>query len=251
MQVIVDSLMTQYVRKGKGKTVLILHGWGDSSQGFQALTGTLSKHYDVIAVDLPGFGGTQAPTSFSWDVSDYAQFVAHFLDKIGVKDVYALVGHSNGGAVAIRGLGRGILRADRLVLLASAGIRNTYKGRNKMLRVVAKAGKMATVALPPAAKKKLRSRFYTSIGSDMLVAEHLQETFKRVVTDDVRDDAQRITVPSLLIYGENDQSTPVSYGEQFHEILPDSTLQIIGGVGHFVHLDKPEVVENAIEEFLK
>ena len=81
MQVVVDSLLTQYVRKGSGKTVLILHGWADSSKGLAALTNELAQKYDVIAIDLPGFGATQLPPQ-AWGLTDYADFVKHFLEKI-------------------------------------------------------------------------------------------------------------------------------------------------------------------------
>lgn len=249
MQVVTQSLMTQYMRAGTGKTVVLLHGWGDTSRGLQSLFTVLSKKYDVIALDLPGFGGTNAPP-VAWGVDEYVAFVRDFLTKIKASSVYAFVGHSNGGAIAIRGLAGNELSADKLVLLASAGVRNEYKGRNQFLRILAKTGKLATKPLPKAVQKKLRHKAYATIGSDMLVAEHLQETFKRVVTDDVRTDAAQLSMPVLMIYGEQDQSTPVWYGEQFHELMTASTLEVLPGAGHFVHLDRPDDVQKAIMEFL-
>lgn len=162
-----------------------------------------------------------------------------------------LWGHSNGGALAIRGLAGEVLAADKLVLLASAGIRNVYKGRNRALRIMAKTGKVFTMPLPKSVKQKLRRKVYKTIGSDMLIAEHMQETFKRVVTDDVTADAAKLTLPTLLIYGEDDESTPVWYGEQFHQLMPGSTLEVLPGAGHFVHLDRPDAVERALREFLQ
>lgn len=250
MQVVVDSILTQYVRQGKGKTVVILHGWADSSTGLRSLCAALSEDHEVIAVDLPGFGGTAPPTA-AWGLDEYVDFVSRFLQKIGVKKVSAIIGHSNGGAMAIRGVAQGKLEADKVVLLASAGIRNVYKGRNRALRIMAKTGKVFTMPLPASLKKRIRSKVYKTIGSDMLVAEHMQETFKRVVTDDVRPDAAQLTMPVLLIYGEDDESTPVWFGEQYHELMVDSTLEILPGAGHFVHLDRPHDVEQAVQEFLK
>jgi pimeloyl-ACP methyl ester carboxylesterase len=250
MQVVVDSILTQYVREGKGKTVIILHGWADSSAGLRSLCAGLSKSYDVIALDLPGFGGTAAPAN-AWGLDDYVKFVGHFLKKIGVEHVWALVGHSNGGAMIIRGVAQGQLQSEKVVLLASAGIRNVYKGRNRVLRIMAKTGKVFTMPLPASVKKKIRRKVYKTIGSDMLVAEHMQETFKRVVTEDVRPDAAQLTMPVLLVYGEDDESTPVWYGEQYHELMVDSTLEILPGAGHFVHLDRPHDVSKAILEFIK
>lgn len=249
MQVVVDSLLTQYARRGSGKTVLILHGWADSSKGLAALTNDLAQKYDVIAVDLPGFGATQLPPQ-AWGLSEYAAFVAHFLKKLGVTKLYAVVGHSNGGAMAMHGLATGVLHAQKVVLLGSAGIRGEYKGRNKALRMVAKTGKALTTPLPARVKNKLRRKVYKTIGSDMLVVESLQETFKKVVGQDVRADAAHITIPALLIYGQNDEQTPPRYGEIFAQAMANSQLHVIPGAGHFVHLDQPQQTTALIEEFL-
>jgi pimeloyl-ACP methyl ester carboxylesterase len=250
MQIVTNSLMTKYSRTGTGKLVVLLHGWGDTSAGLKELSAYLAQKYEVIAVDLPGFGGPQAPSEV-WGLNDYVAFIRDFLQKLGVKQVFAYVGHSNGGAIAIRGLGDGTLSADKLVLLASAGIRNEYKGRNKVLRILAKTGKVVTMPLPAPVRKRLRHKVYTTIGSDMLVAEHLQETFKQIVTDDVRADAAQLTLPVLLIYGEEDDSTPIWYGQQYHELMNESTLEILPGAGHFVHKDRPEAVQKALTEFLQ
>jgi pimeloyl-ACP methyl ester carboxylesterase len=249
MQVVVESLLTHYETEGTGKLVVLLHGWGDSAAGLKGLQHALAKKYQVLAVDLPGFGNTEAPKDV-WGLDNYAAFVGAFLQKIAVGPVYAIAGHSNGGAIAIRGLANGSLQADKLILLASAGIRGTYKGRVKILRYITKAGKALTMPLPKALKKKIQKKVYKTVGSDMLVAEHLQETFKKVVTDDVRANASQLTQPTLLIYGEKDESTPLWYGETYHELIPVSTLEVLPGASHFVHLDRPADVVRAIEGFL-
>jgi pimeloyl-ACP methyl ester carboxylesterase len=249
MQVVVDSLLTHYETAGTGKLLLLLHGWGDSAAGLKQLQSALAKTNRVIAVDLPGFGGTQAPEAV-WGLDEYARFVAHFLDKIAVGPPAIIIGHSNGGAIALRGLAKGSLQADKLVLIACAGIRGVYKGRVRALRYITKAGKALTMPLPKSVKQKLRKKVYHTIGSDMLVAEHLQETFKKVVTDDVRANAALLTIPVLLLYGEQDDATPVIYGEAFHQLISGSILEVLPGAGHFVHLDRPDDVSHAIEEFI-
>ncbi|HET8669112.1 MAG TPA: alpha/beta hydrolase, partial [Candidatus Saccharimonadales bacterium] len=249
MQVVVDSILTHYVRGGEGNVVVIVHGWADSSAGLHNLGAALSHHYDVIALDLPGFGKTDTPGN-AWGLNEYAAFVGNFLKKIGVRQVWAFIGHSNGGAIVMRGVAQGRLEADRVVLLASAGIRNVYKGRTRALRLMAKTGKVFTAPLSASIKKKIRRKVYKTVGSDMLVAEHMQETFKRIISDDVRQDAAQLTQPVLLLYGEDDESTPIWYGEQFHELMANSTLEILPGAGHFVHLDRRKDVEDAILRFL-
>lgn len=250
MQAVVDSLLTTYGRHGKptGRAVLILHGWGDNSQGWQAFAAGLAGQYCVYVVDLPGFGKSDAPAK-PWGLDEYAAFVSHFLKKIDVKP-YAIVAHSNGGAIAIRGLAEGLLEAERLVLLASAGVRSEYKGRKRVLRMAAKTGKILAMPLPAAVKDKLRRKLYTTVGSDMLVAEHLQETFKKVVSDDVQNDAAKLALPTLLVYGEDDVSTPPAFGRLLHGQIAGSTLEIFGNAGHFVHIDQPAKTTAAVKDFL-
>jgi len=250
MQVVVDDLLTNYVRRGKGRVVVILHGWGDNSLSWLGLIKDLATNFDVVVPDLPGFGGSQSPAT-DWGLTDYGSFVGAFLQKIKVREVYCVIGHSNGGAIAIRGLSKNLFATDKLILLSSAGIRGEYKGRVKALRYAAKAGKLLTTPLPDSAKNKLRVKAYKTIGSDMLVAEHLQGTFKKVISDDVRTDAKMINIPTLLIYGEDDQQTPLRYGKVFHELIKHSSLEVLPEAGHFLQLDRLDALKSAIEGFIE
>ncbi len=249
MQVVVDGLITNYSQVGKGRVVLLLHGWGDSLAGFRELQTAIGKDHMVVAVDLPGFGQTQAPVGV-WGLDDYAVFVQSFISRLGLK-VAVLVGHSNGGAIAIRGLASETIKADKLVLLSSAGIRGESKGKLGAIQLVTKTGKILTSSLPSGIRNKLRRKVYSAAGSDMLVAEHLQETFKKVVSQDVRADADNLTLPTLIIYGAEDRTTPASYGELFAELIKRSRLEIIDNAEHFVHHDQPEQVRSLIAEFIK
>lgn len=249
MQVVVDSLLTEYEKSGQAnRGILLIHGWGDNHRTFKNLQTKLSKKFTTISLDLPGFGNTQAPEKV-WDLSDYAKFVNDFTKKIDCK-TFAIIGHSNGGALAIHGLASGVLQADKLVLLSSSGIRDKQKARKVSLKVVAKTGKVLTFWLPQAHKQKLRKKLYGVAGSDMLVAPHLQETFKKTVSQDVQADAKKLNIPTLLIYGEQDKATPPLYGEIFHNLITDSSFEQIGGAEHFVHHDKPDIVVQMIEDFL-
>ena len=145
MQVVVDSLLTNYYRTGTGKTVVVLHGWGDNIAGIAPFLKSLSAHYDVVAMDVPGFGGTQAPET-SWGLDEYAQYVQSFTTKLNIKP-YAIIGHSNGGAIAIRAIAHG-LKTEKLVLLASAGVRGDNKKTIGAVRVISKVGKILAKPLP-------------------------------------------------------------------------------------------------------
>lgn len=250
MQIVVNGLMTHFQRQGTGKTVLLLHGWGDRLETFAELTRSLSKKYDVISLDLPGFGQTQAPDTV-WDLDDYANFTATFLAKLEQPTVYAVVGHSNGGALAIRAVATGQLKPTKLVLLAASGVRDTAKLRRAGLKVIAKTGKVATFWLPTTTKKKLQKKLYGAAGSDMLVAPHLQETFKRTVRQDIQKDARKIAVPTLLIYGDSDKATPLdSVGNVLKKQITGARLSVVKDADHFVHHTATEEVSKDVLEFL-
>ncbi len=249
MNVVVDKLLTNYTLSGKGKLVLILHGWGDSSQGLAGLQKSLADDYKVLALDLPGFGATQAPAG-SWNLDDYAAFLRAFLDKLKLTKPYAVIGHSNGGALALRSMSFGLLDADRLVLLATSGVRSRGNAKRTAFKLLAKAGKAATFWMPARYRRGLRRKLYGAAGSDMLAVPQMEATFKRVVRQDVQDDARKINRPALLVYATDDEAVPPADGSIYHKLIKDSRLEIISG-GHFVHLDHPERVISIIKGFLK
>ncbi len=250
MNVVVDNLLTSYKLTGKGRLVLLLHGWGDSSQGLSALQKVLSRKYEVLALDMPGFGGSQAPEQ-AWDLDDYSRFIRSALSKLNLEQPYAVVGHSNGGALAIRAVRLGMIQPSKLILLAASGVRDAGGARRVLLMVVAKAGKAATFWLPARYRNGLRRRLYGAAGSDMLAVPHMQETFKKTVRQDVQDDAAALDVPTLLVYAGHDDAAPPSYGRRYHRLIKGSRLEIIEDAGHFLHIDMPDEVDRLIEEFLK
>src|SRR5688572_7545347 len=102
MQVIIDTLLTNYESTGTGKVVLLLHGWGDSHETFARLASALAENYQVVRLDLPGFGKTEPPKE-PWNLNNYARFLKEFLKKLNLVP-YAVIGHSNGGALAIHAI---------------------------------------------------------------------------------------------------------------------------------------------------
>jgi pimeloyl-ACP methyl ester carboxylesterase len=250
MTVIVDDYAVSYEQTGAGPNLVLLHGWGDNKETFDDLSEALSVDHTVTALDLPGFGKTDAPKEV-FDLQKYAAFVASCLQKIGVDDVECFIGHSNGGAIAIRGLSEGTLKAKKLVLLASSGVRSTYNKRRKALRASAKVAKMVTTILPKSLQIKIKKKAYKTIGSDLFVAEHLQDTFKKVVSEDLVGQAANITIPTLLVYGSEDTATPPSYGERFSAQIKDSTLIVVDGAEHFLHHTHASKITKLLTEFLR
>ncbi len=251
MQVIANDLVISYSKVGSGPVAVLLHGWADSKATFDLLTQQLQQNYTVITLDLAGFGGSQPPAK-GWGLTDFAQHVAVVLQKIAImpNDVNLLIGHSNGGAVAVRAIAKGYLKPKKLVLIASAGIRET-SAKKAALQGATKVAKIASYILPKSARKKMRSKLYGQVGSDYLVAEHMQDSFKRIVKDDIQHDAERITIPTCIIYGELDTATPVRYAQLLNSLIAGSQLHVIQNADHFVHQQYALEVFNYIRRFDK
>lgn len=249
MQVIVDSLLANYQKTGSGPTVVALHGWGDSSRTFNQLARELADQYTVFALDLPGFGGTEPPPK-AWGLEDYAKFVNAWLEKINAGHAYAVIGHSFGGSIAIVGVSTAQIESDKLVLLASGGVRNKDFLRKKALWLASKTLKAPLYILPSRSRAKIKNQLYRKIGSDLLLVPHMRQTFVKMVRQDVQQAARSIKKPTLLIYGSRDQNTPVSYGRLLAAAIPNAHLEIIPEVGHFPHHDQPAQVANLVKQFL-
>lgn len=252
MQLVVSNLLTSYSEIGKGKKVILfIHGWADSGRTFKSLAEQITKEnkaYRAILLDLPGFGGTQTPTEV-WNLKNYADFIKEFIKKAGIEPEI-VVGHSNGGAVAIKGLSNNIFAAKKLVLIASAGIRQDSL-KKKSLRVLSKPAKVIIGIAPKSKQEKIKKSFYNKIGSDYLIAENLKETFKNIVSEDVVEEAKKINIPVCLIYGQQDQATPVQYGEIFRDALRISSLDVLPEAGHFVHQEQVYKVATIFKNFIE
>ncbi|MCL4358150.1 alpha/beta hydrolase [Patescibacteria group bacterium] len=249
MNIIVDHLDISYELKGRGRLLLLLHGWGDDHHTYAGLMSVLENNYQLVALDLPGFGGSEPPKQ-PWNLDDYAELTAHFMEKLGLDPIYAIFGHSNGGALAIRALATGVLKANRLVLLASAGVRNSQPAKRLATRSVAKVGKATTFWLPEARRQQLRQKLYGSIGSDMLTVPALEETFKRTVKQDVQADAAQLKLTTLIINANHDPAIPLKDGERFHELIKNSRLEVLPSNSHFIHQTNAKEVVSLIEDFL-
>jgi pimeloyl-ACP methyl ester carboxylesterase len=253
MNLVTQGLMTQYFDDGANTkpVVLMLHGWGAESHSFDALAASLSPDFRILRLDLPGFGGTQAP-AVPWYVRDYAQFVANFLRKLEVRQVEAVLGHSFGGRIVLKGLGEGIFTAQQAILLDSAGITHPPTWHLRAFGLVAHAGKRL-LSLPGINRfaPSLRRRLYHAAGnSDYLESGPLRETFLNLINEDLSGAAARLTVPALLIWGADDVDTPPTDGQILANLIPISTFSLIAGAGHFVHTDAPDRVARLISDFL-
>lgn len=241
---VVKNLIVEYLEKGSGDLILFLHGWGTGADSFEALVRQF-KDKRCIALSFPGFGKSEKPDD-AWGVEEYAIFVRDFMDKLRLNPE-VIVGHSFGGRVVIKGVSKGLLTPKKLVLIASAGAaRKTVRAQFR--NILAKVAKALTL-LPPL--NLLRNRIQKKFSSnDYHNAGDMKEIFIKVVNENLENDASKITLPTLLIWGKNDLETPLVEAKRLKSRIDGSELKILEGTGHFVFQEKSEEVAEEIKRFI-
>lgn len=252
MTIAVNGININYKMAGEGETVLFLHGWGANIELFDKLMTTVSEKYTALALDLPGFGGSEEPPE-PWSVDDYVSFVNAFLDELKVKPV-CLIGHSFGGRIMIKELSGNLLPSvTKAIFIDSAGIKPKKTLKQKLSLACYKVGKAVlslkpVKALFPNALDNLRSKRGSADYKNSTPT--MRATLVKVVNEDLTGLLPKISVPSLLIWGTADTATPISDGKTFEKLIPDAGLVRVTGAGHYSFLQAPELCDRAIRSFL-
>lgn len=249
MKIIVDSLACEYLDEGTGEVIVLLHGWMHSKEAFDGVASALKGKYRVIRLDLPGFGKTELQPQ-PWHTDDYALFVSHFLQKIGV-ELGVLVGHSFGGRVILRGVASGVLRPQKIVFIDTAGYTERNTPRLVFYKALAKTGKALAFFVPRSLYNKLRKNLYRHASSDYAEAGALSQTFINTMNEkNWKEDPPKIAVPTLILWGQNDTTTPVEDGKRLCAVIPGARFESLPGRGHSPHIESPDDIARAIADFV-
>ncbi len=250
MNIDIDRLNINYIDEGKGKVVLLLHGWGGSIQTMMPIFNILKDKFRVISLDLPGFGNSHKPQE-PWNSYDYAECIYKFTQKLNLKDLI-IFGHSHGGRVSII-LSSKYQIAKKLILIDSAGIIPKRKAKYYIKVYWFKLLKSIYILIPARNKEEKIEKFYKKFGSQDYKNSDgiMRQTMVKVINDNLLDQLKHIKVPTLLVWGENDQDTPLYMGRLMEDNIPDSGLVILKGAGHYSYVDNYDQFRAVINVFLK
>ncbi len=226
------------------KTLLIIHGWTYTIEPWTKVVASLKdRGVEVEQLRVPGL---TEESSKVFTIEDYVQW----LDKklAGRKDV-AVLGHSNGGRIALNYLTKNPDGFKQLILLNSAGIYYPPQAKSlkrRIARVLAKIGK------PLAKLPLLRKVFYRLIGSDYGRApENMKQTLSNMLESDKVFDASLVKTSKIsILWGEDDQVTPIGMGKKLHQQLKGSSWRQFADWKHAPYITHPEQLTEAILEVL-
>lgn len=248
----IDGLNINYIDEGTGSNVLLLHGWGANIQTMMPVFNILKNKCRVISLDLPGFGESDNPNE-PWNSYNYAEFIKKFMDEINIQDII-LFGHSHGGRVSIILSAKYDNLVKKLILIDSAGLIPKRKLQYYLKVYSFKFFKILyTSFVKGDSKNKKLERFYKKFGSeDYKLSEGvMRQTMVKVINDNLEDLLSEIKVPTLLIWGENDEDTPLYMGKLMEQKIKDSGLIVLKDAGHFSYVDCYEQFKAVIMVFLK
>jgi len=244
----INGIRTRWRQAGTGPPVLVLHGWGAKIEAVDPIIRALSSQLTVFAVDLPGFGETALPPA-PWGVADYADWTRALMDELGLERP-SIVGHSNGGRIAIHLATHHPERVDKLILVDAAGIR-PKRGLRYYRRVgLAKTAKHAARLLGRPGRALQRRVIARTASSDYANAGPLRPTFVKLVNEDLTPLLGQIRASTLLIWGDQDDATPLSDGQTMERLIPDAGLVVLKGAGHFSYIDQPQRFGRVAAHFL-
>jgi len=252
-KILINGLKINYKIAGQGPAILILHGWGGSSDSWIQVQEILAREgFKVICPDFPGFGKSKTPFE-PWGVKEYGNFVLN-LTKILELQNFFLLGHSFGGRVAIKFSVLYPEKIKSLILCDSAGIKQKWGIGEKLIFQISKIGNAIFTPTPLRRfKDKAKNLFYIFLRHrDYAKADGtMRETIKKVLTEDLLKDLPQIKIRTLIIWGESDKLVPVKYAHIFKEKIENSELKILPKIGHSPHLEVPEKLAEIIINFLR
>lgn len=241
-----------YEKYGNDSTnaLVILPGWGDTRKTFNYYINEFAKEKTVYIIDYPGFGNTNFP-NHDLTIYDYALLIKEFLEQEELIDPI-LLGHSFGGRLIILLLGYYHYSCSKAILMDSAGIIPKRTLKSKIKSTWYRFLKKLKIFLPTKRQKKYLEWLLQKFGSVdyRTLPPQMRKTFSQVVTEDLFPYLKEISASTLLLWGENDPSTPLSDGKIMNQEIKNSGLVVIPKTGHFPYLDNSYYVLIVLKNFI-
>ena len=235
-----------YRKLGKGRPLLILHGWGSNSRVMDPLAQSLAGLRTCYIPDLPGFGASQSPAR-AWTVDDYADFVEEFAAAQNLHS-YDLLVHSFGGRIALKlcARSRNHERIGKVLITGGAGMKPHRSMQYYLKKYSAKTLKAPFTILPGTLRGKAlgwlrQTPIWKSLGSSdyQKLEGVMRETFVKTVTEYLEPCLPDIPQEVLLLWGEKDEAAPLYQARRMEEGIKNAALVVIDGAGHYAFLDNP------------
>lgn len=264
-----------YIEKGKGKTILFIHGLGGNLSHWEKSVKELSATYQCIAIDLPGYGYSdkQIDTKGKDQLQFYADVISEFLHKKKIKKVI-LAGHSMGGQIAIITSLQN-KKVKKLILAAPAGF-ETFTEKEAQLLIASTPPAAFEKQDEPVIRNNFKINFYQQpADAEQLIQDRLRmktcadfhlyctavsNGVKGMLAHPVKESLKIINIPVLILFGANDTLIPNRYLhpglttetviKEAAALISNCKVEMVQQAGHMFHFEKNNEVNHIIQKFL-
>lgn len=239
----VNNVEINYINYGEknSDTIVLLHGWGQNIEMMKPLGDPLSKKFNIVIVDLPGYGASSEPT-YPWMLNDYMEAIKSLLDSLKI-DNPILVGHSFGGKISL--LYASKYKVKKLILFGSPFRKGIEKLslKTKLLKAAKKVPVLNK--LENFAKKHIGSTDYRN------ASEMMRKILVNTVNLDITDEVKKIKCSTLIVWGTYDEAVPVEDAYELEKLISDSGVVIYDGCSHYAYLERLGQTINVLNSFLE
>ena len=251
----VDGIRVHYLVLGPrdGKPVVLVHGLGGRAEDWRNLAPQLARAgYRVYMPDLPGFGRSERPASFSYSVRDQAHIVIGFMDVMHLERV-DLGGWSMGGWIVQLIAGQIPARIERLILFDSAGLHIDPDWDTRLFTPSnpTELDELDALLMPNPPKVP------GFVARDILRVSHhgawvVRRAMASMLTGQDATDPllPALTMPVLIVWGDQDHITPLAQGQAMLKLVPHAELDVFPGCGHLAPVDCANQIAPKMLEFL-
>ena len=259
----VRDTFISYLEDGSGTPVVLLHGIPTWSYLRTPVLGRLTRVARVLAPDLPGFGFSDKRDRFDRSIARQAELIDAWMDRIGLESA-VIVAHDIGGGVALRLATLFPSRVRKLCLINTVSydswpielmLQFGHPGADRQLsaamavRLLKQALKGGFAKRPPSdLLDGLLAPYSTEVGKLSLIRN--ASALNTNLTTEIAPLLSSISVPTMILWGEDDLFQPIAYGERLAWDIPAAQFVRLGGARHFAMVDRPRAVADRLSTFV-
>ena len=265
----IDGREANYVDVGEGPALVFVHGLGASWQSWLENIPEFARDHRVVAMDLPGFGGSDLPAG-DVSIEYYANWVFRLLDRLGIEEG-AVVGNSMGGFIAAEMAIRRPERVQRLVVVSAAVFWQDYRRAQPLVQLARMSDAIVARALTRvtddvATRPRLRAWALATAGfryPHLISPELAHEMVRSARRTDgflpalealadfpLEQELPKISCPALIVWGAHDTLVPVKDAKRMQELIPGSRRVVFERTGHVAMLERPQRFNRLLRDFL-
>jgi abhydrolase domain-containing protein 6 len=258
----IPGFRVAYLEGGSGEPLVLIHGSGDDKDSWTPVSKYLTRHFHVIALDLPGFGESDKRADRDYTAQKQAQYIQAFTMRLNLTSFH-LGGHSLGGKIAAIYAAKNSSHVKSLWLLAPAGV---YTARPSRMHTLLRQGVRVPIFGRTLEEFDELNSFV--MNRPPLIPRPVKEVLKERAADDfelhnriyqevgeeafqLEDIAEDLTMPTRIVWGKQDRVLDPSGAKVLDTLIPDSSVLLLGGVGHVPMIEEPRMVGEDYNQFVK